>query len=115
MLEFLLNEYKDNLYISNLQINGVKGVKFGVKVAPFPNPSPERWREREYSKLQKTLTVQEAKNGKYFQPFVRVENFQPLLEPIEPFEPIKSVQLIEPPKPLKPHKPLKPLKLLELL
>jgi hypothetical protein len=31
MLEFLLNEYKDNVLKFLLQINGVKGVKFGVK------------------------------------------------------------------------------------
>ena len=48
--------------------------------APFPNPSPERWREFEHSEVQDAQKIQEAKNGKCFQPFEHIE-------PIEPFEP----------------------------
>jgi hypothetical protein len=31
MLEFLLNEYKNNVLTFLLQINGMKGAKFGMK------------------------------------------------------------------------------------
>jgi hypothetical protein len=42
---------------------------------------PQRGDIKKSQKNQKIYV--NAKNGKYFQPFVRVENLQPLLEPFE--------------------------------